>query len=448
MTVENKSDIYAKMPVAEAVIRNALPSIVSMIMVLIYNLADTFFIGQTHDALKVAAVSVATPVFLILMAIGTLFGVGGTSVISRALGRGDTAYAKKVCSFCFWGSIGSGIVCMVLFITCMKPLLVIIGASKDTGPLVDTYLRIVCYGAAAVVLSNCFSNILRAEGRSTEAMAGMLIGNLINVILDPIAILWMNMGVAGAAVTTVIGNVCGALYYVIYFLRGKSSLSISLRDCHACNGILTDVCSIGIPASLNNLLMNTSGIIMNKLMSVYGDMAIAGIGVAVKVNMILALVILGFASGVQPLLGYAAGKKDIRRFKGILSFSLIASTALSIIMTAVCLFFSSTIVRAFLTEQTAFSYGVRFARILLMTGPLFGLLFVLTNTLQALGAAVPSLFLSVSRQGLIYIPLIFILNAASGMNGIIWTQPAADFLSTLLAVLLYANYMRKNSLQQ
>mgnify|MGYP002406443198 CR=1 FL=1 len=443
MNSSNKAELYAQMPVAQAVVKNAVPAVISSLMVLVYNLADTFFIGQTHNALLVAAVSVATPVFLFLMAIGTLFGIGGTSVISRALGKGDKAYARSVCSFCFWGSVVSGVVCMVIFLAGMTPILKLIGASSGTAPYVRTYLTIVSFGSVAVVISNAFSNILRAEGRPREAMAGMLIGNLVNIVLDPVAILWMNMGVAGAAVTTVIGNICGALYYIVFFLRGKSMLSISPKECRAGNGIFSGIIFIGVPASLNTLLMNISCIILNKLMSVYGDMAIAGIGVAMKVNMILVMFIIGFAQGVQPLLGYAAGEKNWKRFRSMFGFSLITSTVLSILLTAVCFFCCNQIVRAFLTDQTAFSYGVHFAKVLLVSGPIFGLLFMLTNTLQALGAAVPSLILSISRQGIIFIPLVFVLNKIAGLNGLVWTQPVSDIVSSFLAVILYAFYFRK-----
>jgi multidrug efflux pump len=441
-----KAEQYAAMPVPKAVVKNAVPAIISMIMVLVYNLADTFFIGQTHNALLVAAVSVATPVFLFLMAIGTLFGIGGTSVISRSLGRGDTAKARSASSFCFWSSIVTGLASMVLFLVAMTPLLKIIGASSETAEYVRTYLTIVSFGAAAVVVSNCFSNILRAEGRSTEAMAGMIIGNAVNVVLDPIAILWLNWGVAGAAITTVIGNVCGALYYLIYFLRGKSVLSISPKEFRMGDGICSGILSIGIPASLNTLLMNLSCIILNKLISSYGDMCIAGIGVAMKVNMILVMVVIGFAQGVQPLLGYAAGEKNWKRFRSMFSFSLIVSTILSIVLTAVCFVCCSPIVRAFLTDSSAYAYGVSFSKVLLVSGPLFGLLFMITNALQALGAAVPSLILSISRQGLIFIPFVFILNAAAGLSGLVWTQPVSDIISSVLAVALYTAYARRTGL--
>lgn len=182
-------EVFSSMPVPKAVLKNALPAMAAMLMVLIYNLADTFFIGQTHDALQVAAVSLATPVFLMFMAVGTIFGVGGTSVISRAMGEGKPEYAKKVCSFCMWGCIIVGVIMSAVFLCFMDQILSWVGASPDTWGLARTYLIIITCSGPFILIGNCFSNILRAEGQSTKAMMGSLIGNLVNVILDPIMIL-------------------------------------------------------------------------------------------------------------------------------------------------------------------------------------------------------------------------------------------------------------------
>lgn len=202
----------------------------TILMVLVYNLADTFFIGQTHDALQVAAVSLATPVFLIFMAAGTVFGVGGTSVISRALGEGKEDYAKKVCSFCMWSCIIAGVVMAALFLIFMDPILSLIGASSDTWNPAKTYLAIVTCSGPFVLISNCYTNVIRAEGKSGNAMMGQLLGNLFNIILDPVMILGFGWNIAGAAIATVIGNVIGAGYYICNFLRGKSGLSIRFKD--------------------------------------------------------------------------------------------------------------------------------------------------------------------------------------------------------------------------
>lgn len=188
--MEQKSlEVFESMPVPKAVFKNALPAMAAMLMVLVYNLADTFFIGQTHDALQVAAVSLATPVFLIFMAAGTVFGMGGTSVISRALGEGRKDYAKKVCSFCMWGCVIVGVVMAALFLIFMEPILSLIGASSDTWDLAKTYLMIVVCSGPFVLISNCYANVIRTEGESGRACMGQLLGNLLNVVLDPIMIL-------------------------------------------------------------------------------------------------------------------------------------------------------------------------------------------------------------------------------------------------------------------
>lgn len=256
---DNKSmEVFAKAPIRKAVLQNALPAMAAMLMVLIYNLADTFFIGQTHDDLQVAAVSLATPAFLLFMSVGTVFGIGGTSVISRALGEGRRDYAK-------------------------------------------TYLTIVGCSGPFVLIANCYSNVIRAEGQSGKAMMGQLLGNLLNVILDPIMILVFGWNIAGAAIATIIGNVVGAGYYIVYFLKGSSSLSISLKDFSVKEKVASGVLAIGVPAALGNLLMSLSSIIMNSQMAKYGDMAVAGVGVAMKVTMMTGMVCIGLGQGVQPL---------------------------------------------------------------------------------------------------------------------------------------------------
>lgn len=445
MKKEKSLDVFNTMSVPQAVIKNAIPAMVAMLMVLIYNLADTFFIGQTHNAYQVAAVSLATPVFLMFMAVGTIFGIGGTSVISRAMGEGKAEYAKKVCSFCMWACVVVGIVMSVLFLLFMDSILALIGASEDTWEYAKSYLTIVSYSGVFVLISNCYSNILRAEGQATKAMIGQIIGNLLNIVLDPILILGFGWHIAGAAIATVIGNVMAAGYYIAYFLRGKSSLSIRIRDFSIREKICSSVLVIGIPASLASVLMSISQMIMNGLMAGYGDMAIAGIGVAMKVTMITGMIAMGIGQGIQPLLGYCVGAKTWERYQKIMRFSMWFAFFLGLIMTVFCYLFTNQIVSVFLSEQSAFDYAVRFAWILLSTSTLFGVFYVLTNALQAMGAAVSSLIINLSRQGIIYIPALFLLKAVLGVNGLVWAQPAADILSIGLAVGLYTITFRKTS---
>ena len=437
--MDNKKslEIFESSSVGKVVLQNALPAMAAMLMVLIYNLADTFFIGQTHDALQVAAVSLATPVFLLFMAVGTIFGIGGTSVISRAMGEGREEYAKKVSSFCMWSCVVVGVAMSAVFLLFTDKILMLVGASNDTWEYAKTYLMIVSFSGPFVLIANCYSNVVRAEGQSGKAMMGQLLGNLLNVILDPIMILGFGWNITGAAIATVIGNVVGAGYYIVYLLRGKSMLSISLKDFTVKDKVASGVLTIGIPAALGSLLMSVSNILMNSQMTRYGDMALAGVGVAMKVTMMTGMVCIGLGQGVQPLLGYCVGAKKWERYKGVFRFSMIFAFILRTALTAICYLFLPQIVSAFLTDAAAFDYGVAFSKILLCTSFLFGVFYVMTNALQACGAATESLIVNISRQGLIYIPAMFIFGELFHETGLIWAQPVADVLSLALAAVLY-----------
>lgn len=447
MNQEHSTDAFSKGSVPQVVVKNAIPVIAAMLMVMIYNLADTFFVAQTHNDYMVAAVSLATPVFLIFMSLGTLFGIGGTSVISRALGAGRPEYAKKVSAFCMWACVAVGTVMMIAFWAFMEPLLVLLGTSADTVDYTRTYLNIVISCGIFSMISNCYSNIIRAEGKANVAMTGTILGNLLNVILDPIMISVFHWDVAGAAIATVIGNVVGAVYYLVYFWRGKSSLSIQVKDVSLKDGILTGVLAIGIPAALSSLLMSVSQIITNSQMAVHGDLAVAAYGVASKVLMIVTMVGIGLGQGIQPVLGYCYGAKDQKRFRGVLKFSAVFGLLLCAVVALGCFAFTQPIVKIFLTEASALTDGISFTRIMLSTAWLFGLYYVLLNALQAMGAAKPSFVVSVCRQGVIYIPAVFLMGAVMGQSGLVWAQPVADVLSlVLVAVLLVFQMRRENKL--
>lgn len=443
MNEKNQLELFSSGKVSTAVLKNAIPAMVAMLMVLVYNLADTFFIGQTHNDLQVAAVAMCTPVFLMFMSVGTVFGIGGTSVIARALGEGRTDYAKKVSSFCMWSCVVIGVVMAAAFLLCMDGLLNLMGVSPDVWNYAKTYMTIVTISGPFVILSNCFSGILRAEGQANTSMVGMLLGNVTNIILDPIMIVLLNWQIAGAAVATVIGNVLAAAYYLLYYRKGASLLSIHPRDFSMKEKICKNVLIIGIPASLGSLLMSVSQIILNGRLMTYGDMPVAGMGVASKVTMITGMICIGLGQGVQPLLGYCVGARNWERFRKALNFSLLFAFALSAVMTGLCYLLTEQIVNMVLTNPAAFEYGCRFARILLTTSCLFGVYYVLTNTLQAMGAATPSFIINLSRQGILFIPIMFVLESIQELDGLLWAQPVVDVLSMALAVALYVPVYRK-----
>ncbi len=441
---EKSIEIFRNAPVPKAVLSNIIPSVVSMMMVLLYNLADTFFIGQTKNPYMVAAVSIATPAFLLFMAIGMLFGIGGTSLISRMLGEGKEEYAKHTSSFCFWTGLTIGVISMIGIWIFSGPICKVIGASTDTMDYTVQYINIVAAGIPFLIIGNAFSNIIRAEGRARTAMAGMIIGNIMNIVLDPVMILGFGWNVAGAAVATVIGNVFSAAFYFIHLVSKRSMLSINACDYKARDHIATGVMAIGIPASLNSILMSTSNIIVNNLMKKYGDMAVAGMGVAMKVNMIVVMLLIGVGTGVQPLLGYCFGAGNRKRYISVLKFSLCLAFGLSAVMTVICYCGAGPLVRAFLDNEDAFDYGMKFARIYIYSGPVLGILFVFINAIQSTGAAIPSLILSVSRQGLLYMPIIFTFNAVfSSERMLVLAQPVTDYLATTLSLILFLITFKK-----
>lgn len=442
---DKTTEVFKNAPIPKAVLLNVVPAIISMIMVLVYNLADTFFIGKTDNAYMVAAVSVATPAFLLFMAIGMLFGIGGTSLISRLLGEGNREKAKHVSAFCFWTGLIVGIVGMIAIWVFLDPICRLIGASADTMEYTRQYLSIVAVGVPFLVVSNSFSNIIRSEGKANKAMMGMIVGNLANIILDPIMILMFGWGIAGAAIATVIGNVLGTGFYMKHLLSEESILSINPKDYMVKNQIAKGVLVIGIPASVNSMMMSFSNIIINNFMSAHGDMAVAGLGVAMKVNMIVVMLLIGLGTGIQPLLGYCYGAGNRERFKGVLKFSLLLGLGISLIMTAICYFGAAGMVRAFLEDEDAFTYGMQFARTLILSGPILGILFVFINALQAMGAALPSLILSISRQGIIYIPVLFLFNNIfDSARMLVAAQPVTDYISVCLAAVLFLFAYKKH----
>lgn len=429
--------------VRKAVLTNAIPAMLGMIMVLIYNMADLFFIGQTGDDLQVAAVSLATPIFLMFMSLGNVFGVGGASMISRNLGSGNHDLVRKISSFCLWGSIFVGILLSIILTVTADKVVIALGASNDTANLVKSYINILCISGPFILISNCHSALVRAEGKPEKAMIGMLIGNLVNILLDPIFILFLNLGIKGAAIATVIGNICGGTYYIIYLFKSDTMLSKKIKDFSMSEGILKNIMSIGIPASLSTILMGVSQMLLNGQMSVHGDLAVAGIGVAMKVTMITTMVCIGIGMGVQPLLGYAIGSKNEKRYKDIFKFAIIFAVCLSGILTIICYLTLNQIVGAFVSDPESFEYAYYFSQVLISTSVISSVLFVLANALQAAGAAMASLIVNTSRQGIIYIPLLFIMGNLMGIDGLVFAQPLTDIISIILAGILYKIVSKK-----
>ncbi len=440
--------LFEEAPVPKAVATMAIPTMISMLVVVIYNMADTFFIGQTGDPMQVAAVSLATPVFMVFMALGNLFGIGGSSAISRALGEKKIERAKQISSFCCYGSLGLGIIIATLFFFGMDFILKMIGASENTIDYAREYLSYISFGGPFIMFGTAFGNILRGEGASKESMIGNLVGTITNIILDPIMILIFGWGVAGAAIATVIGNIAASAFYTGYFLMKKSSLSIHLKDFRISDQIALNVTAIGIPASLNNILMSCANIILNLALTGYGDTPVAAMGVAMKSNMLVVLLQIGLCAGIQPLIGYNYGAKNKKRLMKVFQFTGICAVVMGTILTILMVIARQFLIQAFIDDQEVISYGIQMVIALQMSGPVIGILFLCINTIQGMGKAFPSLVLTICRQGLIFIPSVFILNKIFGLEGVIYAQPFADYLSIILSIFLCFGLFKKIEYQE
>lgn len=428
--------LFEQASVPKAVATMAVPTIISMLVVVIYNMADTFFIGQTKDAMQVAAVSLATPVFMVFMALGNLFGIGGSSAISRALGEKKIERARQLSSFCCYGSLGLGVIMMAVFLIGMDGILVLIGASENTFSYAKEYLTYISFGGPFIMFGTAFGNILRGEGAAKESMIGNMIGTAVNIILDPIMILFLGWGVMGAAVATVIGNIAASLFYLNYFLKKKSSLSIRLSDFRMGDRIATGIMAIGIPASLNNILMSCANIVLNNVLAQYGDTPVAAMGVAMKANMLVVLLQIGLCAGIQPLIGYNYGSRNSRRLKQVFLFTGLCAVIMGTLLTILMVEAREAVIRAFIDDSQVISYGIQMVIALQLSGPVIGILFLCINTIQGMGKALPSLILTICRQGLIFIPLVFLLNRLFQLDGVIYAQAAADFISIILSVVI------------
>lgn len=448
--MKDNKQVFESYSVPKAVATMAVPSMLGMLINVVYNLADTFFVGQTGNSNQVAAVSVSMPLFLIFIAVGNLFGVGGCAFISRSLGEGRQDRVKKISSFCIYSSVIVGIILGAVYMIFREPLLYLVGASDNTIGFASDYLKWVAIGSPFVVTAITVCNLVRGEGAAKTSMIGSIIGQVVNIVLDPIFILsggdelfgfkmpfGLGLGVAGAAIATVIGNIVSVVFFLIYFLKGKSILSISPKRFTIKDGVAKGVINVGLPASLNNLLMSLSNIIVNIVLVSYGDNAVAAMGVAMKANMLVVMLQIGLGQGVQPLIGYCYGARNYDRMKKCLRFSMACNVVIGTVMTLFYVVFKENVISMFIDDAQVVELGVKILIALMSPGPIIGIMFVLNFAFQGMGKGFQSLILSIGRQGLIYIPLLFILNAVVGLDGIIWAQASADYACVIMSLIMW-----------
>ena len=435
--MENRNQkIFSEMPVKNAVFKMAVPSVVSSLVLVIYNMADTFFVGQTHNAFQVAAVSLTNPVFVMFMAFANLLGIGGSTAVSIFLGERKKIQAKRTASFCCYASIILGIVSGILIIIFMNPLLKVLGSSENTYQFSKDYLFYIALGAPFIFFANTFGHTVRGEGAASASMIGGMIGTVVNIILDPVFILIFNMGTAGAAIATVLGNIFGCVYYIYYFKRKSHFLSINFKDFYFLGKAARKTVALGIPAGVNSALMSGSNIVLNNKLVSYGDAPVAAMGVAIKVYLLIVFIHMGIANGIQPLLGYCFGAKKKERFIKIFNFSGFLTILIGTVLTAVYIIFSSEIIEFFINDREVVEYGKKMLIATSVSGPILGILFLCINSMQAVERPFPATLVSICRQGFIFIPLLYVLDKIFGLNGINFTQAAADYISIILSMIL------------
>ena len=432
-----ENELMARLKVSKAVATMAIPSVISSLVTVVYNMADTFFVGQTEDPLQVAAVSLTNPIFILFMAFANMFGMGGSAVASMALGEQNQKRMKQVSAFITYASLAVGILFALVLVGFMQPILSIFGANEETYALARGYVFHISYGAPFIIWSAAASFVVRSEGASKEAMIGSMIGTIANIVLDPVLISGFHLGAAGAAVATTLGNILASLYYLWYFVKKSNNFSIGIRNFTCRYGIFSGICSCGFPTAIFSTLMSVSTIVLNQILVAYGNAPVAAIGIVFKANMFITFLQMGLANGVQPLLGYNFGSGDKKRFQDIAAYTKKCCIVIGILATLLFFVFRRQIIGLFIQDEEVIMYGVRMLIAYMLSGPVIGILFMNMNCMQSVGKAFWATILSVLRQGVLLIPLLFLLNALGGLTGVIYGQALTDYIAVILSVLMW-----------
>ncbi len=428
--------LMERTPVPKAILTLSIPTLLSTIVSLLYNLTDTYFIGLLDDPIQLGAISLAFPVFMVIQAIGNVFGNGAPSYVSRCLGAGEQKEARHTSAVATYISVAVTLLMTVLCFLFMEPILKVLGTSAETVGPTRQYVQIVAGFSAFMALQAVLPALLRSEGKVKEAVIGMVIGTGLNIVLDPVFILLLHQGVAGAAWATIIGNVFAVLYYLSIYLRGKTSLSIFPRDFRPSRRILREVLKIGLPSSISQIIMSFSNIMMNNLASGYGDYVISAYGVAGKLTTMVFMITMGYISGYMPFAGYNYGAGNYKRMLSAMKFSLISGTGVCLILLIPFLWLAPGFLRLFSSDPQIIDVGVRFLRAYAWVVPFMAIQMTVMCTFQAVGDGVRSMLLNLGRQLLFYIPFLYLFNHFWGLNGLLYAQTGADICVTILAVLI------------
>ena len=440
--------LFETVPVPRAVMTLAIPTIISSLVMVIYNLADTYFVGMLNDPIQTSAVTLAAPVLLAFNAANNLFGVGSSSMMSRALGRKDFETVRRSSAFGFYCALFFGLFFSVGYTLFRENFLVLLGATEQTSAATQGYLfwTTTC-GAAPAILNVVMAYLVRAEGSALHASIGTMSGCLLNIVLDPIFILpWgFNMGAAGAGLATFLSNCVACLYFFVLLAvrRGKTFVCIRPSAFHLDREIVVGVCAVGIPASIQNLLNVTGMTVLNNFTASYGASAVAAMGIVQKVNMVPMYVSQGLSQGIMPLISYNYSSGNIRRMKQTVSFS--RKAALTIIISVALLFelFPATFVSLFMQNETIIAYGTHFLRGFSLGLPFLSLDFLAVGIFQAVGMGRESLLFAILRKIVLEIPALCILNWLFPLYGLTYAQFTAEVILAIAALIVTARLFRR-----
>lgn len=425
--------LFKDKPVWSAIFSLAIPSCITILIMTIYNMADMFFIGMLGDTAQVAAVSVVSPMFSLVMAAATMLGIGGCSVIANAIGAGKKEEAKTYSSLCCMASVLFGIFCAIVILSATDPILKMLGANEEIITPARTYMRVLALGAPFMLFSTAFASILRAEGAIKEGLIGNMVGTVLNIVLDPVFILVLHLGVTGAAAATVIGNVVSSGCYLYYILKKSSVLGVIPRYAMKNPVALIHILAVGLPNGISSLLSGFASTFSNQLLSGYGTNAIAAMAAAGKATMLITMIQMGICIGVQPLMAYNYGAGNVTRLKEVLKKLGILTFVFGTVVTVGCFLARHTLIGLFLKDAEAASMGESLVIYLVLASPIVGFYYLSTSFLQACGSALPATIVSVLRQGGILIPSLYLMERLIGFTGIAAAHTTSDFLSVVIA---------------
>lgn len=447
MKMDADRELFETMPMSKALAKMAVPTIISQLIIMVYNLADTFFIGSTKDPYKVAAATLAYTLFFILNALSNLFGIGGGTLISRLLGDNKPEKAKDVCSFSIYGSILIALLYSIFCLAFMEELLDMLGSSQYTFGYAASYtFYVVIIGGLPAMLSLTLSHLIRSIGYARQASFGLGMGGILNILLDPLfmfVLLPPGQEVKGAAIATMFSNMAATLYFIAIFLRLKKSTVLSASPKRILSGsrYAKVIFAVGFPSAIGNLLSCMANMVINKLASGYGDIPVAALGIVKKIEMLPMNVGMGLCQGMLPLAAYNYAAKNFKRMKEAVKKASLSGMTFALLCVLVFELFAKGSIRIFIDDDATIEMGAAFLRINSLAIPLMICNFHISFMFQAVGKGTQSLILSSCRTGIVHIPLLFLMNMLIGLYGLAWTQVVSDGATLCLALFLYRRFI-------